>query len=194
MTGLFDIDSLDCAELNGGRASIRPLGNFDGPTLFELSRSNHQYLSPWLSWAGRPTTKDDVVRFLAHCETAHQARLERHFALLLDDSVVGVLGCAPIDCRNRATTMGYWLDRSRWGQGIVSACVRRLAHVLLMSRDFVRIEVRCAAENSRGNRVAELCGFKREGQLRQAQMIGDAFLDLNIYSLVAGDLALPRSS
>ena len=56
-----------------------------------------------------------------------------------------------------------------------------------------RIEIHAATENIRSRRVAERLGFRPEGTRREAYRIGDAFLDLEEYALLAQEWA-PRQA
>jgi ribosomal-protein-serine acetyltransferase len=142
----------------------------------------------WLTWAEKLPTKEEIARFLAHCEEKRRLGDEMHFAIMREDNLVGVIGCAPIDKRNGCVTIGYWLEKAHWGEGIVCRSVRQLANVIFHSGDFERLEIRSAVQNLRGNRVPMLADFRHEGVLRSAQRIGLEFHDLNVYGLVRSDI------
>ena len=48
-----------------------------------------------------------------------------------------------------------------------------------------RVEIRAAPENRRSRAIADRLGFQLEGTLRQAQRIGDQYLDNAVYSMLA---------
>lgn len=194
MTKLFEVDELEVALSHSpGAIRLRPLKFTDAPQLLAVAAANHGALAPWLSWAQKMPVLEDMEGFLRHCEKAQTSQEERHFGILLDEMLIGVLGCGPIDWGNRSITIGYWLAQEHWGKGIVSTSLRTLTSLLLRSAQFERVEIRSAVENSRGNRVPKLAGFKHEGLLRRAQRVGDVYHDLNIFSLIRSDLSTHSS-
>ncbi|MFE3146041.1 CPCC family cysteine-rich protein [Streptomyces sp. NPDC059218] len=63
-----------------------------------------------------------------------------------------------------------------------------LAHWLLTSQHFQRMELRAATENTASQAVALKAGFHREGNLRNAGFVHGARVDLVLFSLLPNDL------
>jgi ribosomal-protein-serine acetyltransferase len=55
-----------------------------------------------------------------------------------------------------------------------------------------RVEVRAGVENLRSRRVAERLGFSLEGVMRQAERLGDRFIDHAVYAILASEWAQAR--
>src|SRR5262249_23649796 len=86
--------------------------------------------------------------------------------------------------------IGYWVRRTREGQGYVSEAVRGLARFALRTLGAQRVEIHCSHRNERSQRVAERCGFTLDARLRnQAREPDGTLRDTLVYSLVPDDAA-----
>jgi RimJ/RimL family protein N-acetyltransferase len=66
--------------------------------------------------------------------------------------------------------VGYWVDAPREGQGYVAEAVRgTLAGLVFGPLGAHRARLECNEMNERSQRVAERCGFTREGHIRQTR-------------------------
>ncbi len=63
--------------------------------------------------------------------------------------------------------VGYFVDKDHQGQGFVTEAVRAALHFAFNDLGAQRVRLECDETNVRSVRVAERCGFVREGLLRQ---------------------------
>ncbi len=84
--------------------------------------------------------------------------------------------------------LGYVIhDRSEWGKGYATAGLKLLSNRLFAERpNVVRHQLTISCENTASWKVAERCGFVREGILR-ASGFGDRPADTFVYSRVRRD-------
>jgi RimJ/RimL family protein N-acetyltransferase len=73
-------------------------------------------------------------------------------AVLLDEALIGHVACFP---RDGQATVGYWIDREHWGQGIASRALHMLLHEVPTRPLFAHV----AASNGASLRVLQKCGF-----------------------------------
>lgn len=85
-----------------------------------------------------------------------------HLGIEVDDHIVGVIG---IDLDGRRGTLGYWLGRPYWGQGIMTKVVRLLTRYAFRHYRLVRIDAHVFSYNRGSARVLEKAGFTREALL-----------------------------
>lgn len=122
--------------------------------------------------------------------TSVQARLAadgREFAFAIvgpDDEFLGGCGVNQINRIHRFGNLGYWVRTSATGRGVAREAARQIAEFAFRNTDLVRLEIVCAVENRRSQRVAEAVGAVREGVLRNRLQLHGQSLDAVMYSLV----------
>lgn len=80
--------------------------------------------------------------------------------------------------------VGYWLGKPFWGQGIMTAVVRRICEAAFDEFGLVKITAHVFKENAASARVLEKCGFQLEGLLRKHYRKDDKYLDSRLFALV----------
>jgi ribosomal-protein-serine acetyltransferase len=108
-------------------------------------------------------------------------------AVVRGGRIAGVIGYISVDWGNRATGVGYWLGEEYEGEGTMTAAARALTVHALVEWGLSRVEIRVATGNRRSRAIPERLGFREEGTLRKAQRIGDRYVDLAVYSMLAED-------
>lgn len=171
-----------------GDSALRALEIDDAEELHALIEAERQHLAPWMPWAAAQTL-DDTVTFLDRVRRQAQANDGFQLAITRDDRIVGVVGFHGVDWDNRSTAIGYWLAAAEQGKGTMTEAVRTFVDHAFSTWRLNRIEVRVASDNQRSLAIPRRLGFNREGTLRQAERIGDRHVDLEVYSLLAGDSA-----
>jgi ribosomal-protein-serine acetyltransferase len=165
---------------------LRPFETTDVDRLHALIEADRERLAPWLPWAAgqdREGTEEFIRRSREEIEqgTGYQA------AIAPEGAIVGVIGCRPIDWSNRATNIGYWLAEVGLGKGMMTEAVRALVDHAFGSWGLHRIEILAATENLRSRAIPERLGFVEEGTRRGAERVGDRYLDIVVYGVLATD-------
>ena len=85
--------------------------------------------------------------------------------------------------------IGYWIRSDQTGQGIATEATRAQVKLAFEVHCADRLELRISPDNVASIRIAEKCGFRREGVLRRAgpQMPGQARSDSEIWSMLPED-------
>ncbi|WP_017977213.1 GNAT family N-acetyltransferase [Actinopolyspora halophila] len=102
-----------------------------------------------------------------------------------------VLGGAEFHDVDRARScagVGYWLAPHARGRGLAARTVRLLAGWGFERLALARLELTCAPDNTASQRVAERCGFTREGVLRSHLPFQGGRRDTVMYGLLPGEL------
>lgn len=170
---------------------LRLLEEGDAREFHDLIEANRAHLARWLPWASGQGF-DETLDFIR--KTRSQASENDGFqtSIVLDGSIIGMAGYPGIDWSNRSTRIGYWLDEAHQGRGIMTAAVRLLTDHALAVWQLNRVEIHAASENRRSRAIPDRLGFREEGTLRRAQLVGGRYLDSVVYAmLAAGRSAAP---
>lgn len=177
-------------ELRGDAGlSIRSYLKADAAALFAAVEANRAHLDAWLPWVEHTRSVDDTREFIRL--TARQLADNAGFqgGIFTPDGLAGGIGCRTIDWANRKVEIGYWLAESAQGRGIVTSAARLLIGHCFAGWKLNRVEIRCAAGNTRSCAVADRLGFTFEGTQREAQWLHGKGMNLRLYSLLAREWA-----
>ncbi len=84
--------------------------------------------------------------------------------------------------------IGYFVDIDHEGQGYVTEAVKTALSFVFSHLQAQRVSLHCSTTNLRSQRVAERCGFTREGLLRQNRRQPDgSFSDSLVYGLLRSE-------
>ncbi|SUQ58274.1 Ribosomal-protein-serine acetyltransferase [Raoultella terrigena] len=114
----------------------------------------------------------------------HQRGYAKMFLLFLQDEMVGVLSFNQIEPINKTAYIGYWIDESHQGQGLLSQALQAFIDHYARSGIVRRFVIKCRVANHKSNQVALRNGFTLEGCLQQAEYLNGAYDDQNIYGRI----------
>lgn len=165
---------------------LRLFEEVDADELHRVVVANREHLGQWMPWASGQTL-DGTREFIAASRRQWAANDGFQAAILERGGIVGVIGLHRLDWANRSTSIGYWIAQAAQGQGTVTSAARALVTYAFDVYKLNRVEIRAGTENTRSRRIAERLGFTHEGVLRQAERVGDRFVDHTVYAMLAGD-------
>ena len=152
--------------------------------LFDAVDANREHLSQFLPWVDNMQSVDDFRDYIKNCELLYQQNKEVSFVILLDGLVVGRIGLHYLNLQNKNAAIGYWLIKDAEGKGIISKSCRAIITYGFQELKLHRIEIKAAIGNFKSQAIPEKLNFKKEGILRQAELVNNKFLDLFIYSIL----------
>ena len=86
--------------------------------------------------------------------------------------------------RKHIGEIGYFVDHDHWGQGIAPAAVRHIEEFAFRQLDIRRLEIVTLRPNKASQRVAEKCGYRREGTQRGKLLHNGQYRDASLYAKV----------
>ncbi|PTS94492.1 N-acetyltransferase [Pedobacter sp. HMWF019] len=152
--------------------------------LFNAIDNNRKHLSVFLPWVGHMQSINDLKDYIKASEVLIQQQKEISFAILFEQVVVGRIGLHHLNMLNRSGAIGYWLVKEAEGKGIITKSCKAMINYGFDKLGLHRIEIKAAVDNLRSQAVPEKLNFRREGVLRQAELVNNEFLDLVLYSLL----------
>jgi RimJ/RimL family protein N-acetyltransferase len=126
--------------------------------------------------------------WLARYEEGRRDGTREVFAMVEDDSAFLGIALAPqIDRETRTAELGYVVAPTARGRGVATEALRQLTAWALTDLDMFRLELLISVDNHASKRVAENCGYVREGVLRAFHVKQDVREDTEIWSRLASD-------
>ena len=168
------------------RLTLRKPHLEDAPAIHASVRESLAELSPWMAWATpdyslhgvQENTREALAHFMTH------TNLRYHFHDKKTGEHIGNSGLHRIDWNVPKFEIGYWCRTSKVGQGYVTETVQALTKLALEDLGAARVEIQCDDRNVRSSRVAERCGYKLEGILKNYERARDGSLrDTRIYAV-----------
>ena len=166
---------------------LRTIQDAHATDLFNLIDANRTYLRTWLPWLDHNRSLFDVqayVRFSQQRNAGGEALVQTIF---YRDKVCGIAGFNFIDRTNRWGEIGYWLDQSHQGKGIVTSCITKLMNYGFDKMNIHRISLSIGTKNTKSLAIAERLNFRKEGTLRQCEWLYDHYVDHDLYAFLASD-------
>lgn len=176
-------------ELSAGddRVSLRRLTLRDAHRWAAHVRGDLAHLGEHLPWPAATTATTRAAEFITRYAHGEDGRV-----LLLgafaQDEIVGGTVLMSYEPWLGTIELGCWVVSAFEGRGLVA---RMCVHTLRYARaqlDVHRVEWRCASANARSRALAQRLGFRLEGTLREAALHQGARQDLQLFSLVGGEI------
>jgi [ribosomal protein S5]-alanine N-acetyltransferase len=167
--------------------ALRPWRESDIPAQLEA------FSDPWFQrfsdWA--PRDEDEALAYLAAHEQARERDEQIELALVEphdDGALLGGGSLNNVDLAEGRAGIGYWLAPQARGRGVATHAVRLICGWAFEDLRLARLELTCGPDNVASQRVAERCGFTREGVLRSHLPFKGGRRDTVIFSLLPGEL------
>jgi ribosomal-protein-serine acetyltransferase len=172
---------------------LRSLEEADAEELYGLVEANRSYLAEWMPWAAGQTL-EGTAEFIRKTRKQLDDNDGFQGALVLDGSIIGAGGLLGIEWEARKTGIGYWLAEEHQGRGLMTRAVQAVTDYAFDELELNRVEVHVGTDNMRSRAIPERLGFQQEGVLRDYERVGDRYLDIVIYALIAGERPASRRS
>lgn len=135
-----------------------------------------------------PVPPDFARTWLDRYEEGRRDGSREAFAIVDEDGAFLGLALAPrIEHDARTAELGYVVAPAARGRGVATEALRRLTEWALEELGMLRLELLISVDNVASKRVAERCGYVREGVLRSLHVKQDIFEDTEIWSRLATD-------
>jgi ribosomal-protein-alanine N-acetyltransferase len=134
-----------------------------------------------------PYTGDDFEKWFTHISESTQENGQPTCWAIRDANglAIGAIGLTfPGDGQRHRAEIGYWLSRSFWNRGIITASVKAVCQHAFESLGLVKITAQVFSFNDASSQVLEKCGFRLEGYLRKHTVKDGQYLDEKAFALV----------
>ena len=155
--------------------------------LFEAVDKNREHLSPLLPWVCIMNSVADFNDYIKNCEQLYEGKKKVSFVIISDEDLVDRIGLHHINLQNKTTSIGYWLTKDTERKGIITKSCKRLVAYGFQDLGLLRIEIKAAVKNLRSQAIPQKLNFKKEGILRESELVSGTFLDVVLYSILRNE-------
>jgi ribosomal-protein-serine acetyltransferase len=157
--------------------------------VYALADRNREHLREWFAWVDATKSEDDILAFIRRSLHQFASNLGFSAGIWEQARYAGNISLHKVDWLNRRAEIGYWLGREFQGRGIVTDACRAVTRHALVELELNRVEIRCATGNAKSKAIPMRLGFTLEGVLRQAELLHERYVDLEVYSMLRGEFA-----
>lgn len=137
------------------RLRLRPFRISDAERVVEIQ--SDRMVGRMLRAAAWPPDLAETRAWLAGHAAERAAGTAWRFAVILAGSLIG---CADVDeIADGSGSLGYWLVREAWGQGLATEAATVVVHFAFETLDLTEIHSGCAADNPASAKVLTRLGF-----------------------------------
>lgn len=177
-------------QLTNGAVVLRPWTLDDVP--FVVRACQDPVISRYSPVIPFPYTRADA---LAWIERQEPGRISgRHLDLAVvhagSHEPLGAIRLGNLDRMMLSASIGYWLAPEARGHGYITSATRALARWAFDHLGLARVALTTDPDNISSQRVAERCGFRKEGRLRSHLRVlhSGERRDSLLYGLLPGEL------
>jgi RimJ/RimL family protein N-acetyltransferase len=145
-------------------------------------------MNRWMPWCHPGYSLQESKDWLDDQKMKRKSKDSFEFAILgRGDAYLGGCGLNRIDKEYQTANLGYWVRSSATGQGVAPEAARQLIEWAFANTELNRLEILCAEDNTRSQRVAEKIGATREGLLRCRLILNKEIHNAIVYAVVRDD-------
>ena len=152
--------------------------------LYRAVDNNRKHLSAFLSWVGNMNSVSNFNDYIKNCELLYKEKKEVSFVIISGKDAIGRIGLHHMNLQNKNVAIGYWLTKESEGKGIITRACKKLISFGFHELGLHRIEIKAAVNNLKSQAIPQQLNFKKEGILREAELVNETFLDLVLYSML----------
>ncbi|HMB21658.1 MAG TPA: GNAT family protein [Anaerolineales bacterium] len=169
------LDLPTCLETE--RLHLRCYHAGDGPLLYAVSQANREHLARYesenvLMSIKTPEDAEVIARDLANAWARRDCfflgAFEKQTGAFAAQIYIG-----PVNWDLPEFELGYFADKDHEGQGYVTEAATAALQFIFEHLKAYRVRLGCNDTNVRSSRVAERCGFRREGHIREHRKHAD---------------------
>ncbi len=155
-------------KLQGERITLKkitPTKN-NASEFFKVVEQNREDLGIWLPWVDEMLTVEDALQNLLETEKQTREGYKKEYGIYLKNKLIGTVDAFNIRKPDKSLEIGYWISKEYRRKGYVREAIAIFEKELF--KNFHRIQIKCDSENKNSIEFAKRCGYKLEGELRDA--------------------------
>ncbi|GLX00758.1 GNAT family protein [Microtetraspora sp. NBRC 16547] len=168
-------------------AELRPLESWMAEEFLDHMDRAREHISPWVSPTFAAADLAEARALLRRYADLRARDAGGIWGIWLEGTLVGGVLFVSFDAALGVCEAGCWLEPGAEGRGLVTRAVERIVDWAVLERGIQRVEWRTNAENTPSINVAKRLGMTLDGTLRQVYPSGDRRIDIEVWSVLAGE-------
>ena len=187
LTGRFEAIPDQFPVLRGSGFLLREVEAIDAPAWFVRGSD------PEVAYPAVDELMTSVSQGAERVESVRAAFREKRrlrWAIVPDgeSAAVGTTGFNVFSANDLRAELGYGLEKAWWGNGLMTAATRLCIGYAFEELGINRVEAHVLDDNERSLRVLEKLGFRREGLLREYEVVRGEARDFWVLGLLRSDV------
>ncbi|WP_158701556.1 GNAT family N-acetyltransferase [Lentibacillus sp. Marseille-P4043] len=165
--------------------SLKLISLPDVDEIYSLIEESKDHLTKWLPWVDSVVKPEDMESVVKTWIKMYDDNNGFQTVILYNNKIIGSIGLMGIDWRIRQASIGAaWIVREWEGTGMISKSVQKLIKYSFGELNLNRIEICCAVNNFKSQRIPERFDFHQDGIIRDGEYVNDQYHDVAVYSLL----------
>jgi len=152
--------------------------------IFTLAMANKEHIGEWMVWVEKTKEPLDTQKFIEHALEGLAKGEMLACTIYYQGKIAGLIDLHSIRKSHKKASIGYWLDSSSQGRGIMSKSLQALCAFAFEKLELNKLIILCDKENIKSQNVAKRAGFQEEGLLKQELKVHNEFRDFYRYALL----------
>lgn len=173
---------IDIPVLQTDRLILRKITRLDLEDVFEYASDPE--VSKYLLWYPH-VDKKFTLQYLKILEREYRKMNFFDWGVTVSESgkMIGTCGFTAFDIINNSAEIGYVLNADYWGQGYAEEMIRKILDFGFNVLGLHRIEAKMMCQNTSSSKVAEKCGMRFEGTLRESVLAKGKYVDVKVFAI-----------
>ena len=176
--GLANVQQIQTKRLNLRAIKLADLDNI----VDMFADKETTYMLGFMPW---PFTKPMIENYLYNLSWNIKNGRSMYWAITEKDKdqFIGEIGLT-LELEHNKATMHYSLNRSHWGHGYMTECVKTIIDYCFRELNLVRLEINHMTVNNRSQNVINKCGFTLEAIQDAYVKKDDGYQEVRLYRIL----------
>lgn len=151
----------------GEGAELRQLTKEDVPALHDLTLRNRERLRRWMIWVDQVHSEQDTREFVLQALRSFGMGRSLQMGIWLNEQLVGTIGLFRSASAEPEAEVGYWIDESAEGRGLVTEATRVMTQYAFEQWQVNTVRIRVERDNVRSQAIPQRLGFRLQGEVHE---------------------------
>ena len=164
--------------------TIKMLEMRQSEEMYDFITRNREFFIEWIPFVSKIHSLSDIEVLIKNNLERYVQGIGLYYTLWDREKIIGYFLAREIDNEAKWAEIGYAIDESYAGRGLIKRSCLKLIDYLFNALDMDKIVICCAEENEKSKALAEKLGFTLEGNLRNHFVVNGTVRNMLHYGLL----------